>query len=282
NISLVAANGTPSLTYQWQYNNAGTWGNVANGTPAGSTYSGGTSATTFNVTHTTAGSYQYRCIVSASGSGCGAATSSTVTVTVVADPSVTTQPVGTTICAGQSYVISTSINNGTGLGYQWQYWNGSAWASVAANQPAAGFTYTAPTTASMTISTTAATPNSSTYQFRCVVTSGNGCNPNPLNTSGVTVNVVPAIINAGYRTWTGMIDTDWDKPLNWDCGGVPISTTDVWIPATTSTGFYPVIVSGQVADCNSIRVEGGATRVTIDGTGILNIHCPAIPPATCP
>jgi len=207
-----------------------------------------------------------------------------VSWTVAADPTVSTQPTGTTLCAGQSHTLTTAIGGGAGLGYQWQYWNGSAWANVTANQPATGFSYANATTASVTVSTTTATPYGTIYQFRCSVTSGPGCNPNPLTTSGVTINVIPAVIEAGFRTWTGMAaDSDWDNPFNWDCGGVPTSMTNVVIPATSPPSeTFPVIVSGQGANCNSIRVVGSGTRLTIQDGGFLNIYCPAIPPATCP
>jgi len=207
-----------------------------------------------------------------------------VSWTVAADPTVSTQPTGTTLCAGQSHTLTTAIGGGAGLGYQWQYWNGSIWTAVTANQPATGFSYANATAASMTVNTTTATPYGTNYQFRCSVSSGPGCNPNPLVTSGVTVNVIPAVIESGFRTWTGMAaDSNWDNSFNWDCGGVPTSVTNVVIPATSPpSGTLPVIVNGQSANCNSIRVVGGITRITIEDGGFLNIHCPAIPPATCP
>lgn len=207
--------------------------------------------------------------------GCTSNTNS-VSWTVVADPTVSTQPSGTTLCAGQSHSLTSAIAGGAGLGYQWQYFNGSIWTPVTAGQPATGFSYANATAASMTVNTTTATPFGTNYRFRCSVSSGPGCNPNPLVTSEAIITVVPAIINVGYRTWTGMIDTDWDKPLNWDCGGVPISTTNVWIPATTTTNNYPLIVNGQVANCRTIELLGNAPpdRMTIQTGGTLNVFSP--------
>jgi gliding motility-associated-like protein len=60
NVSVAASAGP----YQWQYNNGGTWANVANGTPAGFSY---TNATTNNMTINTSGAaqgtYQFRVVV---------------------------------------------------------------------------------------------------------------------------------------------------------------------------------------------------------------------------
>lgn len=208
--------------------------------------------------------------------GCGTPTvSNTALLNVVEDPAVASQPSGASICAGGSHIISTSISNGTGLGYQWQYWTGSAWANVAAGQPATGFSYANATTASMTINTTAATPFGTGYQFRCVVTSGSGCSPNPLNTNGATVTVIPSVIEAGHRTWTGNgVDSDWSNALNWDCGGVPTLTTDVVIPPSTPSSTYPIIVNGQTANCRTIRLEGLPSTIEIQDGGELRIDSP--------
>ena len=50
----VVANGTAPFTYQWEYNNGGTWAAVANGTPAGAVYTNANTAT-LSV------SWNYRC-----------------------------------------------------------------------------------------------------------------------------------------------------------------------------------------------------------------------------
>jgi hypothetical protein len=66
----VTASSTPDATigYQWQRNNSGTWGNVANGTPANTTYAGATSASlVVTPTTTEANASIYRVIVSSTG-----------------------------------------------------------------------------------------------------------------------------------------------------------------------------------------------------------------------
>lgn len=82
-LSVVGSGGTPSLTYQWQYNNGGSWANVSNGTPSGSSYSGETTSS-LNVSGiNTDGPYDYRCIVSASGTGCTSANSNSGRINVL-------------------------------------------------------------------------------------------------------------------------------------------------------------------------------------------------------
>lgn len=87
NISLCPnTSGTLSSTassgsYQWQYNNGGTWQNVVNSTPAGFTYTNQmTSNLGIAIASPSAGTYQFRCVVSGSN-GCSIS-SNTATLTV--------------------------------------------------------------------------------------------------------------------------------------------------------------------------------------------------------
>jgi hypothetical protein len=80
----LTGNTSAALAYQWQVNNAGTWGNVANGTPANTTYAGATtSALTITPTYTDANGYKYRVIVTAADQGVTATSANgTLTVTI--------------------------------------------------------------------------------------------------------------------------------------------------------------------------------------------------------
>ena len=108
------------MNYQWQYFN-GSWNNVVNGTPAGSSYS---KHFHFIYCFRNFGcrSYQYQCLVSATGNGCDNATSNTVTVTVAGEPTITVQPTAnTTICGGSTATLNITATGGTpSLTYQWQ------------------------------------------------------------------------------------------------------------------------------------------------------------------
>lgn len=78
----LTGNTSAALTYQWQVNSGGTWGNVADNTPANTTYTGATSNTLVIIpTNTDANGYKYRVIVTAAAQGV-TATSANSTVTV--------------------------------------------------------------------------------------------------------------------------------------------------------------------------------------------------------
>lgn len=79
----VVASATPdaTLSYQWQYNNGSTWGNVVNATPANTTYSGGTTASlVITPTNTDANTAKYRVIVSSTGADSVTSANATLTV----------------------------------------------------------------------------------------------------------------------------------------------------------------------------------------------------------
>ncbi|MDD4214818.1 MAG: hypothetical protein PHR81_08420, partial [Bacteroidales bacterium] len=116
NMTAAGSGGTGTFSYQWQYNNGGTWGSVSNGSPAGSIYTGGTSGTMSVAGISSANNYQYHCIISQTGSGCGQLTTNTVTVSVAADPTapslnVATPASGSTVCVGGK--VSATFNAGS-------------------------------------------------------------------------------------------------------------------------------------------------------------------------
>jgi hypothetical protein len=256
NMTVTATGGTPALNYQWQYFN-GSWNNVANGTPAGATYTGATGASMHVSGITTPGAYAYQCIVSATGTDCAMVTSNTVTATVIADPTLT-DPTFTnnTICSGGSTVVSSTISGGTGTpSYQWQYWNGSTWNNVANGTPT-GSAYTNATTASMTISGTTA---AGTYQYRLTTTNSSGCDFNS-NSASYTVVADPTI------------NTQPATPANICVGGTSANMTIAATGGTPSLNYQWQYNSGtwsSVADGTPAgAVYSGATGTTFSVSGI--------------
>ena len=91
-----------------------------------------------------------------------------------------------------------------------------------------------------------------------------------------TVNVGIGVLNAGYRTWTGLaLNQLWNDNGNWDCGGVPTLTDEVWIPETPLAGVNqtPIIHSGILGHCLKIFIEGNiSNRIEIRNGGELRVH----------
>lgn len=110
----ITATGT-SPVFQWQYNNGVSWVSVANGTPAGASYTNAASATLNISGITLAGSYQYRCTATNCSVSSDQSNAATLTVNEIpAQPTVTvTQPT----CSTATGTISISAPTGTGMTY---------------------------------------------------------------------------------------------------------------------------------------------------------------------
>ncbi|MCW5906930.1 MAG: T9SS type A sorting domain-containing protein [Chitinophagales bacterium] len=125
-----SSGGTGSMSYVWQYDNAGTFADVSNGTPPGTTYSYNSATQTNNtlsITGLTVGTYTYRFRQSTGGAlGC-AANGSGITLTI--EPAVTT-PTAITVsgtepsCQLTSAGTTTDYNSTTTVGtLQWSLSN---------------------------------------------------------------------------------------------------------------------------------------------------------------
>jgi len=171
--------------YQWQVSTDGgaTYTDVANG----GVYSGATAfALNLTAVPVTFNGNRYRCNLSSS---CGSATSNSVLLTVNALPTITTQPISATLCAGSNNTFSVTATGG-GLTYQWQVsFNGCAgpWVDI----PAA-------TTSGYTLTGIVAGLNNTAY--RCVVSGA--CTPAATSTCALLTVVTPATISTSPTNQT--------------------------------------------------------------------------------
>ncbi len=112
----VVANGTAPFTYQWEYNNGGTWASVANGTPTGAVYTNANTATLDVTGITSAGSYQYRTFIT-NCSGADNATSNAATLTVNATPISPITTLNQPTCSVATGTITITAPTGTDISY---------------------------------------------------------------------------------------------------------------------------------------------------------------------
>jgi PKD repeat protein len=73
------------------------------------------------------------------------------------------------------------------------------------------------------------------------------------------VNILP-----GLNNWIGNT-TDWYTSSNWSDNNVPTSSYNVVIPIAPSGGNFPIVPTGNTANCNDLIIHDGAT-ITVDGT----------------
>ncbi len=279
-FTVGASNAT---SYQWEEstNGGGAWSNVTNG----GIY-GGATTTTLSITGTNVGmnGYLYRCV--ATGSTAPPATSNNAALTVNTAPSITSNPSGTVICAGNNTSFSVTATNATS--YQWEVSTngGGAWSTVSN-----GGVYTNATTATLNI--TGATAGMNGYQYRCVA-SGN-CTPSATS-SGATMTVnSPLSITAqpsnssicdGSNTSFSVTATGTGLTYQWQVstngGGAwsNLTNTGIYTNTTTATlnltGATTAVSTYQyrcVVDGNcSTPTNSNAATLTINVAPTVNTH----------
>lgn len=190
----VSASGSGTLKYQWQTRASASsaWKNSTS-----------SSAKTAKFSITVQGGhngYQFRCVVT-DGSG---ATATTDAAKLTVRPKITTQPKGKTVSVGSSLTLTVAATGAGTLSYQWQTKapNSNTWKnSASAYAKTAKFT-------------TKAQGGHQGYQFRCVVTDGNG---NAVVSDIAQVFLVNIPVTATYfpdATFRNYVSSNFDKDKN--------------------------------------------------------------------
>ncbi len=171
----VAAAGTGTLTYQWQYRKD------ANSSWASSAQSGNKTATLSVAATNGLHGYQFRCVIT-DGSKRKAYTNA---ATLSVSPRITTQPVDKTVTPGATATFTVKAAGTGTLTYQWQYMSPSmtTWA---------GSAQSGNKTATLSVKSSASLQG---YMFRCVITDGSG---RKNYTKAVTLTLCDIPINATY------------------------------------------------------------------------------------
>jgi hypothetical protein len=241
-VTLTAnPSGDASFTYSW----SGSLGTSQTATPSTSS----------------AGSTDYTVTVR-DGNGISA-TSAVATVAVIAQPSITTQPAGATICLGGTYSPTVAAIGGTpSLTYQWQYSadGTNGWNNVANGIPTNATYSNAQSNNTFSVSGSIAL---GTYYYRCIVSaSGTGC---------ASANSDLATLTISPNTWTGTTSKEWNNSANWTCG-VPDANSNIVI--STSSPNAPeldvdyTLPSGKtltISETGSLTI-GSQSKLTIAGT----------------
>ncbi|PZX16452.1 hypothetical protein LX69_01947, partial [Breznakibacter xylanolyticus] len=264
--SLTLFASGPSLVYQWQINNGGSWDNLTN---AGLYSSVNTN--TLNISDVSSiNNKQFRCVISSSANCIGATNSSTATITLnTVSPTITSQPTDVTLCEGTdaSYSATATVPSGT-VQYQWQVSgdNGSSWSNLL-NSGA----YSGANSKPLNISEVPSSMNGNLYRVRVYSTVNTVC---PLNSSNASLTVTPlpvAPVSASVSRNNFCADDAGNvvltvvggsgTTLQWfagSCGGASIGTGNalsIASPEVTTTYYARWINSCGVSECVSVDVN---------------------------
>jgi|GEM_PF-3494458 len=246
-LSVVAAGGTPSLTYQWQMS----LDNIIFTNVLGATSASYTTPALLVKTY-------YRVIVSAGGNGCGSITSSVATISmgVALTPAITGN---TNICAGSSTALSTT-GGGTYL------WSTGATTSAIVVVPASTTTYT--------VTVTNITGCTGTAQATVTV------NPLPVANAGTDATIcsgLSANLNATVSGGTSPYTYNWSNSLGTGQSKSvsPAATTTYTVTVTSASGCTStdqVVVNvnpspALTVNSNVTICKDASTTLTLSTTG---------------
>ena len=215
-------------------------------TNGGSTWSAW-STTNPTISTSTPGTHIIQARRKCDGGACDS-TANQISWVVVADPTISVQPLSGSVCYNANYNLNVTPANGTGtFSYQWQESTtgcAGTWTNVGTNSN----TYTTPRL-------------TSTRYYRVIITSS-GSDCNQVISNCVTVNINQ---NQSNSTWNGNVDTDWFEPYNWsNC--VPGINTVVTIPAGLSHNRYPVITTNSPLDNSGGKAKAKKINMATVGT----------------
>jgi len=235
-----------------------------------STTSGGTSTATPSASEVVSatGTYYFR---AQSAGGCWGAQGSAA-VTILTTASINTHPANQSYCVGGTANFSV-VASGSSLSYQWQYWDGGSWVSVANGTPA-GAIYTNATTATMTVAGITA---SGTYDYRCYVS--NTCSNATSNSATLTVSSAAPTISGTTTvcaTYTTTL-TASITPGTWSSDNTGIATVDAGgvvtgVAAGTATITYTVTATGCTATA-SVTVTSACPPANDDCANATSLPC---------
>ena len=249
--------GTGAISYQW-------YSNTTNDTTTGTALAGETNAT-YSPSATAVGATYYYLITTFAGTNCGSVTTNTSQIIVVADPTITTQPIATdSLCVGGTpATLNVAVSGGVGSpSYQWY--------SNTVNSNAGG---TAIVGASLDTFTPAATSTvGSEFYYAEITLSGSGCDAvassvseivsvadpiistQPLTTQNECVNAPTTAISAAVSGGLGTVSYAWFTNSSAVTPGtvIPGANTTSILPANSPVGttFYYMVATLTGNGCN--------------------------------
>jgi hypothetical protein len=234
--------GTGAVSYQW-------YSNTTNDTATGTVIAGETNAT-YSPVATAVGATYYYLITTFAGTNCGSVTTDASQIIVVADPTITTQPIATdSLCVGGTpATLSVASVGGVGTPtYQWY--------SNTTNSSIGGTTI--PGAASDTYSPPSTTVAGSEFYYAAITLSGSGCDvinsavseivsvadpiisTQPLTTQNECLDAPTTPVTAAVSGGLGTVSYAWYFNSTPIAPGTqyPGATTTSVLPANTPVGI---------------------------------------------
>jgi hypothetical protein len=262
-LTVTAQNGTGTPTFQW-------FSNTTSSTSGGTPIAGATTAS-YTPPATAVGTTYYYCVATYATGGCSAITSAIATTIVVADPTISIQPIPSqSICVGGNIAnaLTVSVTGGTGTtSYQWSTSTGPI--SGATNQSYNPLLFN--------------TVGAFTY-YVSVILSGSGCNVITSQNAIIEVVADPIVstqpISAVYcqngspviplsvvvTGGLGSFSYQWySNTINNNSGGalIPSATSSSYTPSVAAVGikYYYCVITQTGLNCG---VTSNTASITVN------------------
>ena len=227
-LSVTVSGGVGTYSYQW-------YSNTTNNNTTGTVIAGATNSNYTPPTNNT-GTLYYYAIISQTGAGCSVK-SNTAQVIVNLAPTMTTQPVGSTVCVGGTPALLTvGFANGVGTPtYQW--FVNSANTTVGAT-PVSGET-----------NSTFAPPSSTAgtfYYFAVITFTTGGCGNLTSDSAEVIIQPALSVTTQPMPTQTFCVGGNVSAPLSVAFTGGTGTATYQWYSNTTNSTTGGTLISGAM------------------------------------
>ena len=253
-FSVTTSGEVPS--FQWQEDQGGSnWLPITDGTVAGLTYSGATSAS-LSLSGIVFGNsgYKYRCLVTGNVL---TITSDPATLTVNQSPVFTASPSNSTVCYTGGTATLTATTVAAPVGYSWEYStdNFASAGTPVTNGTPVGATYSGTASSSLVVTTTSLTPAIGLYYYRVTAAAIAPC-ANVSSASAQLIIDTPAITTQPTATTVFAGNTATMSVVT--TASVP---TYQWKRATTLGGVYTNVVNGTPANVTYTGSTSGTLNI---------------------
>jgi len=273
-LNVVYTGGAGTASYQW-------YSNTINSNIGGTLIAGGTTAGYTPPAFTATGTYYYYVVVTFAGSGCSTLISNPSEIIVVADPTVSLQPLLTQTLCQSSVPADLSVAATGGLGafsYQWY--------SNAVDNTTSGTLI--PGATSATYKPLTSTPGTNYYYCRFTQATGLGCDatsntaqvivvPTPTfatqpTSSIICEGVTPAVLSVSYTGGVGAPAYQWySNTANDVTSGtaIPGAISASYNPTATTVGtdYYYCVITLSSGGCSSLT--SSIAQVTINANPLI-------------
>ena len=251
-LTVAYQNGTGTPTYQW-------FSNTTSSTSNGTILQNETNAT-YTPPSNTVGTIYYYCVATFASGGCSAITSTLATATVVADPTISLQPIPTqSICVGgtiASALTATSVNGTGAVSYQWSNSTGSISGATSQTYLPPAFTIVGAYTYLVTITLSGSGCNAAISQNAVIdVVADPVVSVQPISASYCQNGTPVSPLVVGATGGIGTYSYQWySSNSNSTAAGtiIPGATTSTFTPSVTNIGtiYYFCVISQTGLNCS--------------------------------